>query len=184
MIQDDCGFATAYSVQESADPFESPNFRVAAELPDSRTQILSVDVDGDAWTIELAPMRDYPRRAVSRIVPTSDRHVFCAVVGGSAFIVDVRSPASAFCVDTDGAVTGIGCANAQGLVLLATDWEVFAVKGSALAWRSGRIAIEGIRLDEVDETRLAGVVDEDSDEPRNFMIDLVSGRVTGGSTGQ
>jgi hypothetical protein len=117
-------------------------------------------------------------------VPVKRLAFVAFVLSGSAFIVDVRSPASAFCVETHGAVTGIGCANAQGLVLLATDWEVFAVKGSALAWRSGRIAIEGVRLDEVDETRLAGVVDEDADEPRNFMIDLVSGRVTGGSTGQ
>lgn len=184
MTQEDCVFVAEYSIEESEDQSASPDFRVTSELPGSRTQTLSVEVGGDRWSIELVPMRDYSRRALSQIVPTSDRFVFCAVVDGSVFIVDVRHPESASFVDTGGAVTGVGYADVPGLVLLATDWEVFAVNGPTIAWRSGRIAIEGIRLGQVDGTRLVGVADEHTDEPRTFLIDLTSGAVAGGSSCQ
>jgi hypothetical protein len=67
------------------------------------------------------------------------------------------------------------------LLLLATPWLVTAIGPDGVAWQTKRLAIDGLRLDETDRSRLAGVADPDSAEPREFMIDLLTGSHQGGA---
>jgi hypothetical protein len=57
-----------------------------------------------------------------------------------------------------------------------------AVGPDGPAWQTGRLAIDGLRLDEADGSHLVGVADPDSPEPRDFVIDLLNGSHRGGAT--
>lgn len=165
----------AYSIDVPSDLLVRPDFLVVADRVGPRSQRLSVAVEGQTWVIELVPERNLWQSGLSRIVPTSDPFVFCAIVSGSVFVVDVRSPAAAFYEAGVGTVTDVAIAELQGLVVFATDWDVSALKGSQIIWRSRRIAVEGVRFDRVDRGRVVGAVDEASGEARDFSIDLCDG---------
>lgn len=100
---------------------------------------------------------------------------------GTAFLVDVLDPATYEVIAGDGSIIAVEAVREAGLLLLATPWWVTAVGHGAVAWRSPRIAINGVRLDEMDDGWLHGVADPDDDEPRDFAIDLATGELVGGA---
>jgi len=100
---------------------------------------------------------------------------------GAAYLFDTVSPTNSQYIETGGAITTIRNAFEEKLLLLCTDWAVVAIGEAGLLWRTSRLAIEGLRLDEVDSWRVRGVADPDSDETRNFMIDLTTGNIVGGA---
>lgn len=59
--------------------------------------------------------------------------------------------------------------------------SITALDESGLRWQTDRLSIDGIRLDEVEGCRLAGVADPDDSEPRDFVVDLDTGRHEGGT---
>lgn len=61
-----------------------------------------------------------------------------------------------------------------------TPWTIGAIGSDSVAWESPRIAIEGLRLDEVEEGWLRGVADPEDDEPTQYAIDLATGELRGG----
>jgi hypothetical protein len=96
-------------------------------------------------------------------------------------VVDVRAPDGYRVVPTAGSVCSVVPVRHHGLLLLATPWSISALGGRETTWTTRRIAVEGLRLDEIDEGWLRGVADPEDDEPRDFAVELSSGRVVGGA---
>ncbi|MGH2708856.1 MAG: hypothetical protein ACRDJK_11250, partial [Actinomycetota bacterium] len=98
-----------------------------------------------------------------------------------ASLVDVDTPERFEILDTAGPVVAVRPVVSDGLLLLASPWAVTALGEDGVRWQTGRLAIERIRLDEIEGGRLAGVADPDDDEPRDFVVDLQTGRHEGGA---
>lgn len=82
---------------------------------------------------------------------------------------------------SDGPVLSVEQIVAAALLLLTTPWSSTAVGAEGPLWSTPRIAVEGIRIDEIDGGWLRGVADPEDDEPRDFAIDLRNGEVVGGA---
>ena len=68
----------------------------------------------------------------------------------------------------------------EEVLLLATPWDVTAIGQDGVLWTTGRLAIDGLRLDESQVGWIAGVADPGDLEPRDFAIDLRTGKHEGG----
>ena len=65
-------------------------------------------------------------------------------------------------------------------MLLLTPWSITGVGPDGVAWTSRRVAIEDLRVDEVDDCWLRGVADPDDEESRDFAVNYRTGEVVGG----
>lgn len=120
------------------------------------------------------------RGALSGVFSAPSETRLLLVGRGDAFLVDVEVPDRFEAIDTGGPVVAVRPVLDQGLLLLASPWVITALGEDGIRWQTGRLAIEGIRLDEVQAGRLAGVADPGDDEPRDFVVDLRTGRHEGG----
>ena len=66
------------------------------------------------------------------------------------------------------------------LLLLLTPWAITAVGADGVQWTTDRIAIEGIYISEVSNGKIIGVSDPE-DDARDFVVELSTGRLTGGA---
>ncbi|GAA5039034.1 hypothetical protein [Actinopolymorpha pittospori] len=137
--------------------------------------------DGPEWTASVSALPDPPRRAVTGLFATPNPATLCVLQQGTPFLIEVMAPRTGRCIDTGAAVTSVREAGQARLLLLATDWDVLAVGTDGVAWRTDRISVERLRIDEIDDLRLRGVADPDDDEPRDFAIDLTDGTTVGGA---
>lgn len=143
--------------------------------------IFEVDPDGtDSWVGFARPTSIESRHAVTGLFSTPDPSRLCAITRGTAYLVDVDTRRFALLALT-GPVISVTSLTDVRLLLLATPWRVMAIGRDGPAWQTGRLAIDGLRLDETDGLRLVGVADPDSPEPRDFVIDLLNGSHQGGS---
>jgi hypothetical protein len=147
----------------------------------SRSAIEVRPDDGAPWTASVAGGDAARTSSVSGLFPTPNPRVLLVVERGTAFLVDVGDPARHRRVSTDGPVAGVVNARRDGLLLLVTPWAVTALDGGDVRWTSDRLAVEDLRADELDGGWLRGVSDPESDEPREFAVELATGRVVGGS---
>jgi hypothetical protein len=134
----------------------------------------------ESWVGRAHPGVVNARDAVSGLVPTPDPDGLCVLVRGTAYVVDVTDR-SYRPVVVSAPVLSVAPVVVAGVLLLATPWRVIGVGPDGVAWRTGRLAIDGLRLDEADESRLVGVADPGSAETREFVIDLRSGAHEGGA---
>lgn len=118
--------------------------------------------------------------ALSGVFSTPAKTRLLLIGRGDAFLVDVDAPERFEALDTGGPVVAVRPVAGEGLLLLASPWTITAIGADGVRWQTGRLAIEGIRLDEVQAGQLAGVADPDDDEPRDFVVDLRTGRHEGG----
>ncbi len=149
--------------------------------PDRVRAIAVVPTGATPWTGTFAATDPPTRLAVSGIFATPNPTVLSAVVRGTPFLVNARRPANYELVRSGGPVVAVQQAIDDMLLLLVTPWAVAAVGSAGVAWTTRRIAIEGIRLDEIEAGWLRGVADPDDAEPREFAIALATGDVIGGA---
>lgn len=110
-----------------------------------------------------------------------DPRMVCVACVGSVYLVDVGAPLNAQELDS-GMVVDIRPAPHERLILLADTWEVRAYSSDGIAWRTGRIAVDGMRLADIVDGTLDGFARsaDDDDEEVPFRIDMTTGRVDGG----
>lgn len=130
---------------------------------------------GRVWSRELGI-----KRSVTGIYSTPNPDRMAVVARGDVYLIDAREPSHHEFIDTKGPVTAVKPIESEGLLLLSSPWRVTALGKQGRAWQTERLAIDGIRLDEVDNGRLAGVADPDDEEPHDFVVDLRTGRHEGG----
>jgi hypothetical protein len=136
--------------------------------------------DSDSWVGFARPSSIGSRNAVTGLFPTPDPGRLCVITRGTAYLVDAATRRFVLLLRS-GPVIFVTSLPDVGLLLLATPWRVLAIGRVGPAWRTGRLAIDGLRLDETDGLRLVGVADPDSPEPRDFVIDLLNGSHRGGA---
>jgi hypothetical protein len=135
--------------------------------------------DSDPWTGLARPGVMRASGAVSGLVTTPNPDGLCVLVRGTAYVVDATDRSYRGAV-ASAPVTAVAPVLPAGLLLLATPWQVIGIGPDGVMWQTKRVAIDGLRLDEADESRLFGVADPESAEPREFVIDLRSGTHEGG----
>jgi hypothetical protein len=118
--------------------------------------------------------------SMTALYTTPNRRRLCAIAAGDAYLIDVDAPEGSGVLETRGPVVTVRPILSEGLLLLVSPWVVTAIDAEDQRWQTGRLAVEGLRLDEMDEDRLAGVADPDDDEPTDFVIDLRTGDHEGG----
>lgn len=163
------------SASEEAYVFERPGSVHSGEV------VVEVTTDdGRCWVgVARAGGPSVPG-ALSGIFSTPAKNGVLLVGRGDAFLVDVEAPERFEAVDTGGPVVAVRPVIDEGLLLLGSPWTITALDENGVRWQTGRLAIEGLRLDEIDAGQLAGVADPDDDEPRDFVVDLHTGRHEGG----
>lgn len=176
-------FTCEYQAEQLEDwPSKSPDLVLSPSWQRGAERLIEVGLsDGSSWTVSVATDPDAPARAISGLFATPSPSRLCVIARGAAYLLDTVSLANSQYIETGGAITSIRRAFEEKLLLLCTDWAVVAIGEAGLLWRTPRLAIEGLRLDEVDSWRARGVADPDSDETRNFMIDLTTGDIVGGA---
>jgi hypothetical protein len=183
MISESKPFPAAYQVRRLDE------FPTAAPVTELRPAghsgngglIFEVDPgDGDSWVGFARPSSIRSPSAVTGLFSTPDPSTLCVITQGTAYLVNAATRRFVLPSVSD-PVIFVASLTDVGLLLLATRWRVLAIGRDGPAWRTERLAIDGLRLDETDGSRLVGVADPDSPEPRDFVIDLVNGSHQGGA---
>jgi hypothetical protein len=183
MISEGKPFPVSYQVRQLD---ELPAFAEVTELcPAGRSGtgglIFEVDPgDSDSWFGFARPTSIGSRNAVTGLFSTPDPGRLCVITQGAAYLVDVATRRFVLLSQSD-PVIFVTSLTEVGLLLLATPWRVLAIGRDGPVWQTERLAIDGLRLDETDGSRLVGVADPDSPEPRDFVIDLLNGSHRGGA---
>ncbi|MGH2770361.1 MAG: hypothetical protein ACRDJF_07565 [Actinomycetota bacterium] len=175
-------FPAAYAVEvlESV-PDDSHVFERPGSSRSGEVAIEVVTDTGQRWVGVAKAGAPSVREALSGAFSTPTKTGLCVVARGDASLVDVDTPERFEILDTAGPVVAVRPVVSDGLLLLASPWAVTALGEDGVRWQTGRLAIERIRLDEIEGGRLAGVADPDDDEPRDFVVDLQTGRHEGGA---
>ncbi|MBW9214983.1 hypothetical protein KV102_09020 [Mumia sp. zg.B53] len=147
-------FASEYHAAISEHPAAEPDYVVAADGAGARAVAVEVETCGEpAWSAAFAAPGP----------------------GVRALTILLGTPAPT------GPVVGAEVLAADGLLLLLSPWSIVAVDVDGVRWTTERIAIDGLRIDESDGGWVRGVADPNDDKPRDFAVELSSGRVVGGS---
>lgn len=136
--------------------------------------------DSDPWAGLARPGAMRASGAVSGLMTTPNCDGLCVLVRGTAYVVDVTDRSFRL-VTASAPVMAAAPVLPAEVLLLATPWHVIGIGRGGVMWQTKRLAIDGLRLDEADESRLLGVADPESAEPREFVIDLRTGTHEGGA---
>lgn len=174
-------FASEFDVAIVDRPVGEPDHVFAATGAGARAVAIEVEPWGEpAWVATFAA-QDPGIRALTTLLGTPSPTGLCVIERGTAFLGDVLQPEGFAVVETRGPVVGAEELVADGLLLLLTPWSVVAVDVDGMRWTTERVAIDGLRIDESDGGWVRGVADPNDDEPRDFAVELSSGRVVGGA---
>lgn len=155
-------------------PVGGPDYTFPSGAVSGRaTMILIQPEDGSPWVGRFVGAPSY-RRGLTGLYGTPSPVHLCVLERGTSSLVDVTNPAATQVVPSDGPVRDVQPVIDAGVLLLATPWTDIAFGSGSIAWTSPRLAIEGLRLDDVHDHYLLGVADPD-DEPREFALDLRTG---------
>jgi hypothetical protein len=103
----------------------------------------------------------------------------CVVVGGLAYLVDAeRAGADATRLLTP--VTQIVAVDAPALLVLVTFSEAVALSDQGIAWRTERIALDGLRVDRVNGSEIHCAADNLEGGWDALVLDASSGRQSSG----
>jgi hypothetical protein len=136
--------------------------------------------DGSSWTGGVRAGGPSVGSPKTGIYTTPNKNKLLVVGRGDAYLIDVRNPAAYEAVSTGGPVVAVKPIPKENVLLLATPWDVTGIGEDGVLWTTERLAIDGLRLDESQEGRVAGVADPKDLEPRDFVIDLRTGKHKGG----
>jgi hypothetical protein len=182
MISEGRPFQASYQVRQLD---ELPSGEVTELRPTGQSGsgglIFEVDPgDGDPWIGFARPGPIGSRNAATGLFSTPDPGRLCVITRGTAYLVDAATRRYESLALPDPVIFAPSLTDV-GLLLLATPWRVMAIGREGPAWTTGRLAVDGLRLDESDGSHLVGVADPDSPEPREFVINLLNGSHRGGA---
>jgi len=141
--------------------------------------LVEVGGGGGGWTGSVANGARSVAGAHSGVYSTPSPSTLCVVARGDAYLIDAESPERWWVLE-DSPVVTVRCMVAEKLLVFATPWRVIAVGEEGVAWRTSRIAIDGIALGEAVGGELAGIADPDDDEAQDFVVELRTGHHRGG----
>ena len=133
----------------------------------------------EPWSGLVAKAPESVSSATTGVYSTPSPSLLCVVARGDAYFIDALEPARWWVLE-DSPVVAVRCAKAEALLVLATPWRLIAVGERGVAWRTSRIAIDGIALGQPRDGQLTGVADPDDHESQEFVVELRTGHHTGG----
>jgi hypothetical protein len=106
----------------------------------------------------------------------------CVVAGGQGYIVNVQAPSEYEIVRPNPIMQVLPIVERRMLVFVGyTDLRAYAPLG--LVWQTGRISWDGITVAAVTQEHIMGTVwDPPTGRDIDFMVDLDTGKLTGGGT--
>lgn len=174
-------FTSEFDVSIADDPAAPADYSFAAHGASSRAIVIAVEPWTERpWTASFAAP-DPGTRSLTALLSTPRSTGLCVMERGTAFLGDVLDPGGFRVVETMGPVLGAEQLTNEGLLQLLTPWTITAVDEGGVLWATERIAVDGLRVDEVCDGWVRGVADPEDEEPRDFALDLASGHVTGGA---
>jgi hypothetical protein len=183
MAVSDVVFPAAYEVRMEVSPRREAIHRIGPPGASGVGTTLAFEVtttSGSSWRGEAVAGRGVAT-AVTGAFSTPNETRLCVIAGGDAYLIDVERPEIFEAVDAAGPVTGVRALLREEMLLLHSPWHITAIDRDGVRWHTARLSIEGIRIDEIQGTSLAGVADPDDDEPKDFVVDLRTGRHEGGA---
>ena len=160
---------------------DEPDFRFIAEHAGARaTRICVEPLHGASWVAAFGSP-DPDTSATSGLFGTPSPTGLCVVERGTAFLGDVLRPDRFTAVKTAGPVVAAYEVASEDSLLLVTPWAITAIGREGVLWTTERIAIDGLRIDEVAHGWLRGVSDPDDEEPGDFAVEIATGRLVGGT---
>jgi hypothetical protein len=110
-----------------------------------------------------------------------DPRELCAVAGGYAYIIDTAAPEKSTQIPLR-PVVELRPLPGSGLLIFAGFQSIAAWGTQGLAWQSGRLSYEGLRLTAIEAQELHGFGwDLQTDKEVEFALDLRTGKHTGGA---
>jgi hypothetical protein len=147
--------------------------------------------DREDWSIvlEIGPAGDAPWIGVfgrdssmtsecSKIMSTPDPSILLVIAEGQAFVVNVEDPSKVMyppCFPVHQAISIMS----QGIVVLADDTDLVAIGRSGIAWESGRLVTDDLRLVSTKGDRIGATGFVGSDGDVEFEVDPRTGRIIG-----
>lgn len=135
---------------------------------------------GCAWTAAVRVARPWSRAAHSGDHATPRDDAALVVEAGVPFLVHVGDPGRYEVLSSATPVVEVEPVTSSGLLLLLSPWSITAIGSEGARWTTRRLSIEGLRADEVRDGWLLGVSDPADEEPREFAVELATGRAMGG----
>lgn len=136
--------------------------------------------NGPAWFGFFALGFDSPHVS-NAVCSCPDPDSVCVVAGGYAYVVKVKNPQRWFRVEQK-PVVEVRTLSQQQLILFQGFTSITAVGQSGIAWTTGRLSWEGIRVTKVSGDRLYGFGwDALKDAEVPFEVDVRTGQHTGGA---
>ncbi len=154
-------------------------FAREGRVSDGAVLIEVVTPTGDVWSGVVAKAAKSLAAAHSGVYSTPAPDQVCVVARGDAYFIDARDP-TRWSLLEDTPVVAVRSAPTDGLLVFATPWRVVGVDYAGVKWRTSRIAVDGIRLEDVANGQIRGVADPHDQESRKFFIELSSGYHCGG----
>jgi hypothetical protein len=174
------GFPAAYSVAEVP---ELPaaggvrEFAPTARIVDGGVLFEVVATHG-VWTGLAANAAERIAIALSGIYSTPSPTTVCVVARGDAYLIDVEQPEH-WSVLEDAPVVAVRSAVDDGLLVLATPRRILALGPGGIAWKTPRLAIDGVEIGTPVDGHLRGIADP-RDEAVEFVVNLRTGQHRGG----
>lgn len=134
---------------------------------------------GPAWIGTFAP-GDIAKAGVTGVFTMPNPREVCVVVGSQGYLVNVEAPTT---WETIRAIPIIDVRPIpqHNLVIFANFTELFAYGLTGLAWRTKRLAWDGLTLVAISKDSIHGEYwDYASDTKKDFVVDLQTGNHVGG----
>ncbi|HKO11806.1 MAG TPA: hypothetical protein VJV22_07555 [Acidobacteriaceae bacterium] len=120
------------------------------------------------------------RTAPSGLWSCPDPNALCALAGGYAYFVDTRDP-ERFTFLKFRPVLDVRPAPEQNLLLFCGSYAIVAWGAQGLAWTTGRLSWEGLRITEICDGELRGFGwDLMTDQEIPFAVNLATGQLLRG----
>ncbi len=114
------------------------------------------------------------------VYTTPNKNALLVLARWDAYLIDVQDPTNYKALSPGRPVVAVRPIPRENVLFLATPWDVTAIGQGGVLYTTGRLAIDGLRLDQSQDGRVAGVADPRDLEPRDFVIDLRTGKHEGG----
>jgi hypothetical protein len=131
------GFPGADAIDLQQDPATGP---ILAVTPDAGDPWVGVFHGGDPRV---------PPAVTARLIAWPDTRSFCVVYKGGGVVVRADDPRQTYEIDTY-LITGVFVAPRHRVVVFADHTDLTAYNGDGLLWRSGRLALDEVRVEGVD----------------------------------
>lgn len=107
---------------------------------------------------------------------TPNEEEFCVVSKGTGYFVDAANP-TRFRTVAAKPIIDVFPIVPRGLLVFCDLWQFYAYDRTGLAWKTERIAVEGLAITEVTDDYIRGRADRLHQADASFFVDLKDGGV-------